>query len=494
MMKFLRKEGVMKVILWIIAVVIVASFGLLSNAYLLQERGAGPRHAGSLFNKPVPLAEFKEHLQFIDASLYLKFQADYKTIRPQLNLIEQTWDRLMLLHEAKKRGLKVTKPEIIDAIKQMPPFLKNNTFSEGLYRTILKNNLQISPLAFETGVQQDILIEKLLELETLGLSVNDDELAAAYTKARQQAQVRYILFPTERYLGEVTYNEAQVKNYFLNHKKDFLKPPAMRIHYVTFPVPENAGEETKASVYASVITTHDRLMEGESLSDIAAKDGLTIEETGFIDPATADIALGWDFETLQNLYTSRDMRRATIVETPAGYQVLQIKNRRDAYLPGFDEVADEARQAWTRNEALIASGRHAEATRALLLEKISAGHANGAAFKTAAAALGLEVQETPLFTYGEYLPIVGQSVTFHEAVFMLSDDKPISDPVETPKGFCLIHRSQLIPVDPERFTQEADGFREMILREKQNRAIKEYILKLRALAQPTSLINDEADR
>jgi len=53
-MKYLRKKGVMKKVLWVVAVIIVLSFGVLGQAYLLSDRPQND-FAGKIFGKKISL-------------------------------------------------------------------------------------------------------------------------------------------------------------------------------------------------------------------------------------------------------------------------------------------------------------------------------------------------------------------------------------------------------------------------------------------------------
>ena len=62
MLKTLRKKGVAKKILWVIAFVIVITFGFFGTANYLSNQKVTP-YAGKIFNRTISFDEFNKSLQ-----------------------------------------------------------------------------------------------------------------------------------------------------------------------------------------------------------------------------------------------------------------------------------------------------------------------------------------------------------------------------------------------------------------------------------------------
>ena len=83
-------------------------------------------------------------------------------------------------------------------------------------------------------------------------------------------RVSYILFPSETHIKDVIFDEIKAKNYFLEHKRDFLQPAAINIAYLKFSFKEN-NEDSKNSAYEKVYAALDQLQSGMELVDVAQK-------------------------------------------------------------------------------------------------------------------------------------------------------------------------------------------------------------------------------
>lgn len=101
MLKILRKKGVAKKIIWFIAIVIIISFGFFGTASLLSnQRNTG--YAGKIFGKKISFDQFEKVYGHVAIQALIKYGDNFNKIREHLDLESQTWDRLIMLHEAKK--------------------------------------------------------------------------------------------------------------------------------------------------------------------------------------------------------------------------------------------------------------------------------------------------------------------------------------------------------------------------------------------------------
>ena len=103
-------------------------------------------------------------------------------------------------------------------------------------------------------------------------------------------------------------------------------------------------------------------------------------------------------------------------------------------------------------------------------------------FTQLAKSLNLNAEQTPMFLRNQYLPTIGISKDFQESAFWLSKENPLSDIVETAKGFCIIHLDQYIPIDQEKYKKEKDNFFKELAVSKKNESFSQFVLSLRQKA------------
>jgi len=486
MLKFLRKKGVMKVLLWTTAVVIILCFGILSNAGLLQNRNPGsPNYAGKVFGKKVSLDEFENNYHYTLIQAQLQYGQNFNQIFPQLNLEQQTWDRIILLKEAAREHIKVSDQEVIEEIRKNPLFhnQKTRTFNQKTYQQILRQGFRINSRTYEEGIRDDLKIRRLFELATFNVSVTDDEVLERYKEDHETIRVSYVLFPTEAQLEHASYDEIQAKNFFLDHKRDFLQPPMVNVFSITVPFDPDQ-DDSKTTAYEKVYTVLTALHSGTDLSDAAKAHQLEVKESGFFDLQNPDPNLGWPLETFQMLARMKLGQYSDILSTENSYLIIQLHKARPAYYPPYDEVQEQVKTAYLRYEASQLALKAAEAA--------LPDFQQGESFTETAQRLGLSVYTTPDFLFGQYLPIVGVSPDFHQSAFALSADTPLSGAVMTKKGAAILHLDERIAIDNQKYEDDKDSFGQQLLMQKKMQVFQQDLIqKLRSEAELMDLVSQK---
>jgi hypothetical protein len=298
MLKILRHKGVMKILLWCVAGVIILSFGILSNAYLLNEQPGKLKYAGEVFGQKIPLEDFQRQYQFTIIHARLQYGKNFNQVAPNLDFIEQTWDRIILLELARQQRIKVTDNEVIQQIRNYPFFFNQTTetFDPKMYQAILRQGLRMSTRAFEEGVRDDLKIRKLYERETFTASVSDEEILEAYQELNEKMRVSYVLLPSQMFKKDVPFDEIKAKNYFLEHKRDFIQPATVNVSYLKFPF-DKESTDSKDAAYDQAFNAIAALRDGKTLTEVAENYNISVQETGFFDLQKPDLTLGWPTET-----------------------------------------------------------------------------------------------------------------------------------------------------------------------------------------------------
>src|SRR5277367_3168479 len=99
MLEVLRKKGVNKTILWIIAIIIILSFGVFGTAYRIDNI---VNSAGTMYGHSVSTKDFQQaYLDARDQAIRL-YGDEYFKNGGRIDMQQEAWDRLMLLKEAEK--------------------------------------------------------------------------------------------------------------------------------------------------------------------------------------------------------------------------------------------------------------------------------------------------------------------------------------------------------------------------------------------------------
>ncbi|MEW5894271.1 MAG: SurA N-terminal domain-containing protein [Candidatus Omnitrophota bacterium] len=483
MLKTFRNKKVMKIILWGIVIAIVIGFGILGNAYLLNEqRASGPGSAGKVFGRNVSLEDFEKNYQFTLIQLQLQHGENFGKVLQTINLEEKVWERIMLLEQARREGIKVVDNEVAEIISRYPFFFNQQTkrFDPAIYQMVLQNGFKMTARAFEERIRDDLKIQKLFDRQTFTVMVTEEEIINAYKEFNEKARVSYVLFPAEDFTKSVIFDENKAKIYFQENQKRFIQPPAANLAYFKFIFDESSAD-SKDLAYDKAFQAMSLIRNGNSFTEVAAQINASVKNTGFFDIQKPDLSLGWPSETFRNILNMKVGESTEIVTTDSSYDIIQLQEIRPPSVPDYEEIKNEVQKAWTDLQALELSKAKAESVLPLL-DPIN--------FNASAEAQGLKARQTPDFSLGQYLPEIGTSAAFQYAAFDLTAENPLSNAVETEKGFAILHLDERIAIDMDKYAKEKDMFGQNILSLKKMKLFSEYVDSLKEKAQIKDLISD----
>lgn len=482
MLKILRKKGVAKKILWAIAIVIILSFGFFGTTYVIQDIGK-TSIAGRIFGKKIPLDRFHKAYRDVDLFARLHHGDNYYEVKEYLNLESDTWDRLILLHEAEKEKIKIPDDQVAASISQYPFFQRDGKFDDLLYNTILRSNfLRIQPRDFEEAIRDNLKIAELLAREMQSFKPGDKEIFDYYKKSAEKVQVSFALITSEAFINKTpTPSDDQSQIYYQEHQLDFLAPESIKATYLEFELPQTDDDAPKDAVRQKAIEVYSELRgEPSQWEETIKKHNLTAKTSNYFSRQSPDLSLGWSFETLNVVLAMNANEVSNPLENDTKILIVRIQEKKDAYVPTYDEIKDKVKEAIMAEEAKKIAGEKAQE----YLQTIKQEYAGSTArdFSQIVKDLGLEFYQTPLFNRGLYLPKVGLSQEFQDAAFKLSPDNKISEIVETAKGFCILHFDNYQEADREEFKKAKEGLAKKLLDEKSGEHYRELLAQLRIQA------------
>jgi len=479
MLKILRKKGVMRKLLWILAVVIILAFGFLGQAYLLN-RSRSQNIAGRIYGRVVSLDVFQHHYEQIHLQAVMQYGRNLENLLPLLNLESQTWDRIIALREAKRRKIRVSDQEVVQAIQNNPLFQKDGRFDSGIYKNVLYA-LRMSARGYEEGLRESLQITRLFEQVTDDLEVAEQEVLEKFKSENEKLQVSYIFFPTNNYAEQVVFNPDAARAYFEENKNMFIQPPSIDVTYVSLPYPAEAMQDEEDAVLEHALQIAAELQDEPDIASAAGRHALELKTTGFFSMEKPILKEGWTFSLIQQLFRNDVGFIPPPIETAQGIDLLQITAQKDATLPDYAEIEPQVREAWIQTQARQQAEQEADA----YLKKIRTGLGNPkkSAFIQFAKDQGLEILQTPVFTRDQYLPKLGPARDFKTAAFDLEPDQPISDVVATANGYAILHLDSKIPVDMQQFQGKKSEIAQTLLSQKATESFNDFITKLRQEAR-----------
>lgn len=325
-------------------------------------------------------------------------------------VFDQLVQSVLLEQEYRRRRIRVTDEEIVQAAQFSPPpqFMSapelqtDGRFDIEKYQRFLK-----SPAARQQGLyyqlesyyRSEIPRAKLFEQVASEVFVTDPELWRAYKDRHDSAQVTYVTFdPGTVPDSAVTVTDAEIRQYYEAHKSELERPGRAVVSVVTIPRTVSAADS--AAVRARIAALREEILKGAKFEDVARREsadsvsganGGSLGSGGrgrFVDP----------FEKAAYALTPGQL--SDPVETQFGVHLIRVDERKGDTL--------DLRHILLRYAQSDSSASRTD-RRADSLANLAASQDSPERLDSAAKVLGLEIRKGVAFE-GEPLTMAGQYV------------------------------------------------------------------------------------
>lgn len=434
-------------------------------------------------------AEFRRRNEKVKAALVV-FSAD--AMRDQVELDDEALAAYFEEHkedyrvpEKRKIRYLLVDVEALRSKITVPPAEVERSYRENEDQYTTPAQVRASHILLETKGQEEDAVraeaEALLaqiregaDFAALAKKHSDDEVSAAqggdldyFGRGRMVPEFEQVAFELEP--GQIS---DVVKSPFGFHiiKVIDRKPETIRpLTEVRQQIQDQlAYERAQAQAETLAATLGRELETAADLDAVAAKHGLTVEETGFfakdepiagLGPAPA--VTGGAFELEQGAVGGPErVARGLVFFTTAGSQESKLPELADVK----DQVRDDAVQERARE---LAEERAVELAGAFEKD-----------FEAAARKADLEVKTTELVARGTAWPEVGISPALDAAVFALPADG-VTAPIATDAGTVVARIVERQPVTPEQLAAGREALHDEMLAERRSRFFSSYMLKAR---------------
>ena len=203
-MKWLRKS------IWWISGALVAGFLFWQIGTAATLQGSQAETAGLLFNKKLPLLEFQRSKEAAIHQLILTSgERNPEATRPE-EIEQLAWDRLILIMEARRKGMRVTDQEVIRELQNRPLFqARNGGFDRRSYQALVQYSLHTTPRIFEEEVRDELLIRKLINQVIGNPTVTEQDLLDWFRKKEESIRVSYVTLPDPGLAREIAQASRQ---------------------------------------------------------------------------------------------------------------------------------------------------------------------------------------------------------------------------------------------------------------------------------------------
>jgi peptidyl-prolyl cis-trans isomerase D len=435
MLDLIRKKQrsvLIKVVFW----TIIAAF--VGTIFLVWGQGGGPGGSGegvARVNRDHISHEAYQTAYDNLRRLYLGMYGERFTpeIEKQLQLERQALDALieqtLLLQEARRRGLKVGKQELIAAIAENPYFQDAGVFSKAKYLRMLAAQ-RMTADRFEEEMGRQLLLNKVKdhieaparvesahveqeyrrrhdqvnlayvrfvpEIYQARAKVSDEVLRGYFEENREQYRlperisVRYLRFDPERFAGQVEASDAELADWYRRHQDRFYVPEQVRAAHILVRVGADMQDDERAERRALAARVLAEARAGKDFAELARRHSEDVRTSGN-GGALGYFSRGTMVPEFENVaFSLKPGEISDLVVTGLGFHIIRVENHVAAGSRPLAEVRDQ-----------VLAGFRQDRARQLAMEKAMDAYQRHRQDGRLESADGLPVQQSGLFARGE---------------------------------------------------------------------------------------------
>jgi len=331
----------------------------------------------------ITVAEARNYYQ----NLRDRYQAIYgerftEEMAKKLNLKEKAVkdliNRILLLQEAQRLGLKVTAEELQASIQEIPAFQKDGVFDKATYLRALQRG-RLTAKEFEANQRQTLLLNKLQGLVISSVKISDQEISEAYRqnfeklnlemislnpadfkdisltpeeikeyfpkhreefKIPARVNVRYLLFDPKDYVKQVQVSSKEIEDYYQNNQEKFGQPKRVKVRHILIRA-DAKDAEASAKAKQKAESVQKEAAGGKDFSQLAkqySEDPGTKERGGEIGFITKGMVVP-EFE--QAAFSMKVGEVSPVIQTPYGFHILKVDDIQEARTEPLEKVKDQ---------------------------------------------------------------------------------------------------------------------------------------------------------
>jgi peptidyl-prolyl cis-trans isomerase SurA len=221
-------------------------------------------------------------------------------------LLNRMIDNLLIEQQSRKAGIVIAEDELNNAIRDL---LKRRNLSQDELQKALDREGTTMEM-YRKGVREQLMRIRLVQREIKSrVTVSDEEIGA----------------------------------YYLKHRQDYEGKETVRIRQILLPLPKEGDQAAKEKIRADAAEVHKLLLNGESFEQLSAKysqgsaaatgGDIGYIEKGMILHEVEEVAFGLSINQISG-----------VIESPIGFHVIKVIDRRGAGLKNIESVREEIRE------------------------------------------------------------------------------------------------------------------------------------------------------
>ncbi len=471
--------------------------------------GGGAAAAVRVGKTTISRQDFLSQMRRLEQQYSQQFGDQWSEIKDQVNLFDETMayltNRILLLDEAERVGIRVSEAELQSDILSMPLFQdENGTFvGPETYERILRGYLQMTPQEFERAHAEDLTLNKLTSMMRRGVFVTDAEVERSIRRARELADFDAVLLSYERFLSEVKLTEDEARAHYEISVEDYARPEQRVIRYLVvetarlrrqLPVDdaelrayydghldEFVEEEQARAAHVLIRTPADADPDAVAEAELRARgvaqiaraggDFAALVEKHSDDPGSRERGgdLGWfgrgrmvaEFD--EAVFAAKPGDIVGPVKSQFGYHIIKIDGFRPERQRPFEDVVEQVRFRVLEGRASVEAERRSRELAGRLRDEPPQDDADWQRIADEDEATVLN--ESPPVAETDPIPGTGDDVGFTTEVFAV-DQGAVRGPRAIPRGWMVWQLKEVRPAGVAPFEDVRREVEQSLRREK----------------------------
>ncbi len=489
--------------LWFVIIAFIISiFAVWGGAGRLGE-GAGTDTLATVGKEKISVDLYYQTLRQRIEAMRREFRELDSRFIQQLNIPQQILNQLiqqsLLTQLSKEMGIDATDEEIRKKIMSYPVFQKDGQFvGFAQYQKILDWN-RISLSEFEKSLRQEIIIEKVVDVLTAGVTATDEELWENYKNTKDTAKVEYVTLGLDALELDKEPDPKELEEYFEKNRETYIIPEKREADYYFLKTDDlKAGIDlTDAEIAAYYEDNTERFKEPEKTKvsriflpfEDQERETVLNQARGLLD----QINSGTDFGDLAKIHSKDDKAQdsgdwglyewkslsqqeqdainqlsqgevSDVLEITEGAVIFKVTEKEEETTEPLEAVRERIVNILKDEKARqLAERKIAQLEKAAKKEK---------SLDVAAQTLELSIRNSGLLNKSDPLEEIDPSGTISTTLFNMTE-KEISAPIYTYQGIGLAQLMKIEPPRPADFEEvKEDVTEDFKVMEKRNLAVE----------------------
>ena len=265
-----------------------------------------PDQFAHIYNRDISLVEAKRNARLLDLARALEMPGLVQDLTAgadknnQGQIYAQFILNLQILrHEAAWLGIRPTRSEIVDVVRNLKAFRGGSGFDLNKYNDFVQNALSpngLSEAQIEEVATDELCLSRIKQLLATGVSVPENESKANYEEAYGKLFVSVIRLRSADFAKDIQVTDDDVHKYYDSHKAEFKSEEKRKIDFVSLSLTDEqkklAGKERIDALQKLADRANDvtqaMLEKGADFKQVGEKFQLPLHATGEFTAAAPD--------------------------------------------------------------------------------------------------------------------------------------------------------------------------------------------------------------